>query len=105
MDIEQLKLILETLEGAGEGAYTMGLLWVVKSYFLGILWASVVLVVFRWVCVLIGKSIEAETNKDMAYRRLEGLAGDMGVHIGFCGVGRETYIEMRRWVQNRKPKT
>lgn len=41
MDIEQLKLILEALEGVGEGAWWIALLWIAKGYFTAILTAAV----------------------------------------------------------------
>lgn len=43
MDIEQLKLILETVNAAGEGAYTIALLWLFKSYFETLAFAGVVI--------------------------------------------------------------
>ena len=33
MGVEELKLILETLENAGQGAWWIALLWVLKGYF------------------------------------------------------------------------
>lgn len=33
MDIEQLRLILDLVRGAGEGAYVIALLWVLRDYF------------------------------------------------------------------------
>jgi hypothetical protein len=33
MNIEQLKLILDTVNSAGEGAYTLGVLWLIQPYF------------------------------------------------------------------------
>jgi hypothetical protein len=44
MDIEQLKLILETMSNAGEGAWWIALVWVVKPYFIAMIWATTVLV-------------------------------------------------------------
>ena len=32
MDIEQLKLILETLQAAGEGAFLFGIIWMIKGF-------------------------------------------------------------------------
>lgn len=37
MDIEQLKLILETLTSAGEGAFVFGILWLSKSLIVNVL--------------------------------------------------------------------
>jgi|GEM_PF-3168688 len=36
MDIEQLKLILETLAAAGDGAMTFALLWLAKEFLIGL---------------------------------------------------------------------
>lgn len=41
MDIEQLKLILDTVGNAGEGTYTLGVLYILKGYFYGLVWLGI----------------------------------------------------------------
>lgn len=38
MDIESLKLILESVDGISESAKWIGVLWIAKDYFIGLLW-------------------------------------------------------------------
>ena len=45
MDIEQLKLILETVGAAGEGAFVIALLWIAKGYFTAALGFTVIPIV------------------------------------------------------------
>ena len=63
MDIEQLKLILETLEAAGEGAFWIALLWIGKGYFLGTLFAAVFITFVGLGYKLIKRNIDACTDE------------------------------------------
>lgn len=48
MDIEQLKLILDVISDVGDGAFIIGLLWILKGYFSGVLFSAVVLIIAYW---------------------------------------------------------
>lgn len=57
MDIEQLKLILETIKAAGQGAQTFALLWLLKGFITTVIsWTGAVLI-FLIVAKLIKWSI------------------------------------------------
>lgn len=47
MDIEQLKLILETMGSAGQGAFWFGLLWLSKGIVITGLWIGVIIYTLR----------------------------------------------------------
>ena len=67
MDLEQLKLILETVGSAGEGTYILGVLYILKGYFYGLIWLGIVWFITRLImnCV-----------------RLESFAGRIGAVYG-----------------------
>jgi len=48
MNIEHLKLILDTVNNAGEGAFTLGILWMLQGYFVPLTWllGIVIFIVF-----------------------------------------------------------
>ena len=43
MNLEELKLILDVVQGATNGAMTIAVLWILKGYFIGLLAAGVIL--------------------------------------------------------------
>ncbi len=54
MDIEQLKLILETVGEASEGASTIAMIYLLKGYFSSILSSGVILFVIHRVSKMVG---------------------------------------------------
>lgn len=66
MDIEQLKLILEALKGAGDGAYKIGILFFIKEYlstFMLALWPISIWIIIKGIISII-KTCYAEDRKD-----------------------------------------
>ena len=68
MDLEQLKLIIETLSAAGEGAYSVLLFYIIKDYaqiflfFIGFM--AVVCVVYKLICkTIVAVSLHEEIKK------------------------------------------
>jgi hypothetical protein len=59
MNIEELKLILETLSAAGEGAYTLGLLWILKGYFSDLLGVGIAVGGLIVICKLAAPAIRS----------------------------------------------
>ena len=53
MDIEQLKLILETVGSAGEGTYILGMLYILKGYFFGLVWLGIIWLLARSIIMLV----------------------------------------------------
>ena len=53
MDIEQLKLILDVVSSAGEGAYTIALIWALTGVVIPLVWAAVVVVLILAICRLV----------------------------------------------------
>jgi hypothetical protein len=47
MDIEQLKLILETIGAAGDGALWFGILWLSKGIIITMLWLALIMYVMK----------------------------------------------------------
>lgn len=54
MDIEQLKLILETVGSASEGAGTVAMMWIGQGYFSSLMTGFVVALVAFWISRVIG---------------------------------------------------
>jgi hypothetical protein len=54
MDIEQLKLILEALGNASDGAFTIAIMWIAQGYFVPLLTTITIIVV----AVIIAKIVQ-----------------------------------------------
>lgn len=70
MDIEQLKLILEAANAAGEGAMTLAYLWIGKSIALSLvgysIWGGLVLGVYKVISRLITVVFNADKIANVA---------------------------------------
>lgn len=81
MDIEQLKLILETVNAAGEGAYSIAIFWIARELLIGVLWwAAFVYAVYRvsriflslvGSATLTGRLAVAMQRREGAYNRVD----------------------------------
>lgn len=61
MDIEQLKLILDVVSSAGEGAYTIALIWALTGVVIPLVWAAVVVVLILAICRLVKHNIDGNS--------------------------------------------
>lgn len=73
MDIEQLKMILETLSAAGEGAFALSVLWLLQGYFSTLISFGMVIIVVSG-CIRFTKmiirhlSFSGRTQRMISYR-------------------------------------
>ena len=61
MDIEQLKLILDVVSSAGEGAYTIALIWALTGVVIPLVWAAVVVELILAICRLVKHNIDGNS--------------------------------------------
>ena len=78
MDIEQLKLILDTLSTAGEGAFVIGILWVCESYFSSLLVSLTLGGIIYLGLKAIRENIAMECSKEAAKQALSSITGIEG---------------------------
>ena len=88
MDIEQLKLILDTIGAAGEGAFVLGLLWFLKPYFLGTLFTGVFL-------YSLSKVINALSNIHKAVAIINQIRRATG-HRDYGEITSSEYIDIQK---------
>jgi hypothetical protein len=89
MDIEQLRLILDTLRDAGQGAWWIALLWVAKPYFAITVWASVLVTVVVVVTRAVTRSLFIEEVKAAAGIRGELYESSREIILNLIDRGKE----------------
>ena len=72
MDIEQLRLILDTARDAGPGAWWIALIWVARPYFAIAAWGGVVIIVAR---LLFRTLKDRFVSNEFRQRRATGVSG------------------------------
>ena len=75
MDIEQLKLILETISKAGEGAFIIAIMWMIKGYLVPILIFTAVLICSKWSVGIIANAIKQDRETQSFLDTVRTAAG------------------------------
>ena len=81
MDIEQLKLILDVVSQAGEGAFWVALFWLGKGYFVPLVWLTLFIILIRF-----GRYVVLDGNKRLklakeAKRALDTVQNEMNANF------------------------
>lgn len=103
MDIEQLKLILEMLGKSGEGAYTIGLLWITYPFFSSALACLTVLGVFSLIGYVIIKIIGTVQSWEDRKSSNTKMIGNIKELLPYSG-GRDWYEQAIKILKDSKEK-